>query len=337
MTVLRWLAAALLLCACEAAPDEQGLDARPAPPAAPSAASSVSSGASAPAPRVAWSSGRDVHHPDGTTTELDGDVLQLVRSGSSLLALVAGPADHDAALVRLLPGRAPQRVVSGLAPTRVAVSPDAGRLAAESVDRRDRVVVGLRDGTEVRQRFPVNRAGTPVGWVGDDVLLTTGDGAGVRAERWTPGTGLSQVLRLAHWNGLSALSADGRHVLARQGDGPCRELAATVDLTTTWSSCEIGPSAFSPHGDRLVSLAGVDLPGPLLVRAVPDGGLVTRLAVDSASVRAVGWEDDDHVLAVRVDEGQVLVHRCAVAPAGCVVAARARSTDASGVAAVEGG
>lgn len=283
-------------------------------------------------PKVAYALGPVLHLPQAVDVDLRGRVVDLVGpigspSGSAGAYLAVVDAGPSATLVRVQPDGVIRTLARGLAQDPVAVHPSGHLVAVEGAEGTARMVLDTATG-DVRhlERHAVNQAGRPAGWAGEDVLLTTGDGADVRAVRWTPSTGRSIDLRVGHWNGLYAVSRDGSRVLARQGDGSCTELASPSASTAAWSSCDVGPSRFSADGTRLVSLLPGDLPGPVRVRDTITGRTGVDLAIDSVQVVSLGWEDATHVLAVLVAERGTTVVRCAVSEGRCTTLVRDTAT-----------
>jgi hypothetical protein len=139
--------------------------------------------------------------------------------------------------------------------------------------------------------------GTAVAWWGEKVLITSGDGADVRAFVWDTGAReVDPVGSAGRFSGVFAVAGDLG--VMRQGDSGCSE---TVDLATgtrRWATCDRFAGT-SPAG-RQVLLEGALASGGsrYQVRDAATGRTTATLALPSNGVVATGWGSEDAVVAV---------------------------------------
>jgi hypothetical protein len=200
--------------------------------------------------------------------------------------VLGGQAGHETNLWLVPDGGNRTRIASNVGG--FALSADGQRLAySELLDgsRRSRLTeVHLRI-LEPAITLEVDTNASVVGYVGDDVVLDTGDGAGVQAQTWRPGDDAIHPI-----NGFtSPIATDpqsGFAVMVR-GDGGCWSIVNLLDpniAEETLNDCWIRGVSFEPGGS---TLAGIEFRRPterfLLVgttsnlggEAELDGGLQT--------------------------------------------------------------
>lgn len=280
-----------------------------------------------PRPLVAWASDGIVRFPDADVRDLvrhPGGVVHDVvlpvtsmRRWSDGYVVTLGTELHDRLVV--LDSRSRQLSAlsdEGLSIGAIDVDAAGHRLAYATQDAR--IVVDLRKpGVLVRQRYGVNDAGRPVGWVGDRVLFEAGDGAAGRAELWDWGSGRSRQLRPGYYWGAYDVSPIGEQVALRQGDGTCVEVSRLSESHPLWADCEAAGALFSPTGDRVL-LATLGS-GPARV-----WNAKTSESIDlpelGAPVVARGWESPTSVLFVVLEGDQVQPVRCDVVAVTCELA-----------------
>jgi hypothetical protein len=157
-----------------------------------------------------------------------------------------------------------------------------------------------------------------IAYVGDNVLLMTGDGAGAAAAVWMPAED-SVAVMLDYSTVVTGNSRDGR-VVVSQGDGACAEIVsiaadgAVLPIGGLGSGADVGcwassAATFSPDGVTIAS-AGTDGelgPPLLLLTSSADGRELARVIVMGTSegsflVSAIEWLDD-HSLVILASEG----------------------------------
>ncbi len=129
-----------------------------------------------------------------------------------------------------------------------------------------------------------------VTYVGDNVLLMTGDGAVAAAAVWTPATGDITIIP-GYSSGLVG-NATGNSVVLSQGDGPCGVIASIGDdgsvspldggdtnkALDCWAS---SAPTFSPDG-AVIASAGTDgeTGPPILLLTSAEGPELARLPIN---------------------------------------------------------
>lgn len=204
------------------------------------------------------------------------------------------------------------------------LSPDGQRLtwAEPTPTERDGdtelVEVALPSGqvlhTTTFSGFPFPDVDPPVGfadvvtYVGDNVLLMTGDGAVATAAVWTPATGDITIVP-GYGSGLVG-NATGNSVVLSQGDGPCGVIASigddgsvtppdggyvnqALDCWASWAP------TFSPDG-AVIASAGTDgeTGPPILLLTSAEGHELARLPINDVPGRyfqphTVSWLDNE--------------------------------------------
>jgi hypothetical protein len=158
---------------------------------------------------------------------------------------------------------------------------------------------------------PVGFAGV-VTYVGDNVVLTTGDGAVATAAVWTPSH--DRVTMATGYNaGAIGGGAYGDHVVLSQGDGTCGIIASVgTDGTVTppdggyvnevidcWASLA---ATYSPSGTTIASAGTEGETGPpILLLTAAEGGELARVPIHGVSgayfqPHAIHWLDDATLL-----------------------------------------
>lgn len=243
----------------------------------------------------------------------------LSNAGPPLLTeeglLIATGESYDATLT-LYPddGGDPVELAGGVGS--FALSPDGQRLAwAEPTpSQRDGdtelVEVAFPSGqvlhTTTFTGFPFPDVDPPVGfadvvtYVGNNVLLMTGDGAVATAAVWTPATG--EVTMVPGYGSGIVGNASGDSVVLSQGDGSCGLIVSIADDASVtpkraldcWASWA---PTFSPDG-AVIASAGTDGENgsPILLLTSAQGHELARLPIDDVAGRyfqphTVRWLD----------------------------------------------
>jgi hypothetical protein len=138
--------------------------------------------------------------------------------------------------------------------------------------------------------------GTPEGWWGDQVLLSTGDGAGAGSALWDTTTG--DVTPLGTGTYTIAEAVLGDTAVLHQGDGPCTSVVTLPALRQLWQTCDRFVAA-SPVRDRvLVEVTRSGGGSSYQVRDAATGRTTATLALPPDGVVATGWGSEDAVVAV---------------------------------------
>jgi WD40 repeat protein len=208
-----------------------------------------------------------------------------------------------------------------------ALSPDGGRLAWAEPTPTERdgdtelVEVAFPSGdvlhTPTFSGFPFPDVDPPggfadvVAYVGDKVLLMTGDGAVATAAVWIPATG--EVTMAAGYASVHTGNSSGNQVVLSQGDGPCGVIASVGDdgSVTPPSSGIVNKSldcwanwapTFSPDG-AVIASAGTDgeTGPPILLFTSVEGVELARLPINDVAGQyfqphTIRWLDNETLL-----------------------------------------
>jgi hypothetical protein len=240
--------------------------------------------------------------------------------------LVATGASYDATLT-LYPtgGGDPVELARGVGS--FALSPDGQRLAWAEPTPTERdgdtelIEVAFPSGqvlhTTTFSGFSFPDVDPPVGfadvvtYVGDNVLLMTGDGAVSTAAVWTPATG-EVTIAPGYGSGLAG-NANGNGVVLSQGDGICGVIASigddgsvsppdggfvsrTLDCSASWAP------TFSPDG-AVIASAGTqgDTGPPIVLLTSTEGPELARLPINDVAGQyfqphTIRWLDNETLL-----------------------------------------
>lgn len=176
-----------------------------------------------------------------------------------------------------------------------------------------------------------------VTYVGSNVLLMTGDGAGATAAVWVPVQ--DTVVMVSGYNTVGTGNSRDSRVVLYQGDGPC---ATLVSITPDGSAEAISGLAqdpivgcaasyaatFSPDGSIIASGGTEGEPGRpiLLLTRSSDGSEAARIPIPDIrrqipdSIHAIQWLDDHTVVVLADDEGQWGMHLCDTKRLSCDLA-----------------
>ena len=166
----------------------------------------------------------------------------------------------------------------------------------------------------------------PVGFVGSDIVATTGDGAEVQGLTWN---GARDVVSLpSSYHGAIATQQLLGYSVLRIGDSGCWNIVTFVGSSPQPSvapeECSVVPQAFSPSGSLLAGIDGHVEPGfagsteaRVVVQDVSDRGEVFR-SDPIAGAYQVAWEDEARLLVLaRSGESTLSVYRCDVTSRSC--------------------
>ncbi|MCP4227545.1 MAG: hypothetical protein GY773_29725 [Actinomycetia bacterium] len=152
-----------------------------------------------------------------------------------------------------------------------------------------------------------------VSYVGDNVLLMTGDGAVATAAVWTPASG-GVVMASGYGSGIAS-NASGNSVVLSQGDGVCGVVASIGDdgsVTppdggfvgdTLHCSASWAPT-FSPDGAVIASAGTQGEAGPpILLLTSVEGQELARLPINDVARQyfqphTIRWLDDEILLVL---------------------------------------
>ncbi len=165
-----------------------------------------------------------------------------------------------------------------------------------------------------------------VTYVGANVLLMTGDGAGATAAVWVPAE--DGIVMAQGYNTVGTGNSSDSRVVLYQDDGPCATLASIAPdgsvqaVNSLAEDPTIGCSAseaatFSPDGTTIASAGTEGVPGRsvLLLTRSSDGHEVARIPVagilgQTPYFFAIQWLDDHTVVLLADDDGRWAIHRC---------------------------
>ena len=182
-----------------------------------------------------------------------------------------------------------------------------------------------------------------VAYVGDNVLVMTGDGAAATAAVWMPGA--NRVTMALGCNTVGTGNSAGGRVVLSQGDGPCGQL---VSIAADGSVIPLGDglgndaavscwaseaATFSPDGSIIASAGTDGESGPpiLLLTASSDGRELARVTIPGFSGGyfqpwAIRWLDND-TLVLLATEGSTAswalpwsIYRCDTQALACDLA-----------------
>lgn len=208
-----------------------------------------------------------------------------------------------------------------------ALSPDGQRLAwAESTPTErdgdtELVEVAFPSGqvlhTTTFSGFPFPEVDSPMGfadvvtYVGDNVLLMTGDGAVATAAVWIPATGRVTIAS-GYGSGIAG-NAGGNSVVLTQGDGPCGVIASIGDggsvtppdggFVNDPLDCSASEApTFSPDGAVIASAGSQGETGPpILLLTSTEGSELARLPINDVAgtyfqPHTIRWLSNETVL-----------------------------------------
>ena len=231
-----------------------------------------------------------------------GPVAAVVDPGTGVLRLEVLGTDH---VVR--------RLADDVAPG-LAVDVEGKRVAYATAS--DLVVLSISTGKELARHQLV---GVPGGWVGDEVLVTSGG----EVKAWD--TRKDTVRVVAEPSAYTAVLGAGAHsdlvALTRGGDG-CVTVSHLADRPDLWSDCDHEFVGFSPLSGSVLLR---DDQG-WYVRDARTGDLLGSPHLPRSGVLAAGLATDDAVLALvryrlRTGESTVSVISCpAAGDSPCVLA-----------------
>jgi hypothetical protein len=181
-----------------------------------------------------------------------------------------------------------------------AVDPSGTRVAFGSFGDHDVRVVRAGNARVLERTTGANdearQPGTPEGWWGDQVLLSTGDGAVSGSALWDTTTGEVRPLGTGTYGPAEAVAGD-RAVL-HQGDGPCTSVVALPALRRLWQTCDRF-AGVSPTGAHVLVEGTLGSGGSRYqVRDAATGRTTATLALPPDGVVATGWASEDAVVAV---------------------------------------
>jgi hypothetical protein len=201
----------------------------------------------------------------------DATAVQPPVSTPSGVVVLGGRAGHETHLW-LLPaeGGPAELIVSDT--TSFAVSADGARIAFATSDEPGRSVmwdVPLASFRPLANGTPVDADVRVIGFVGDEVVVDTGDGAAAQAATWTPGASSISPLP-GHGRAIATDPTSGFAVLT-EGDGTCWVIAALGPAGNAGhgppkrgDGCGIVQASFDRHGDAVtaIELTSEDRSGP---------------------------------------------------------------------------
>ena len=197
-----------------------------------------------------------------------------------------------------------------------AVSDGANNVAYSALSangRRSRMVVMGMPQRELIGSVRIDGYAEPVGFVGEKVLMTSGDGHAV-ASLWDPASG--NIEHLHDYGSEGATHPTARRALVYQGDGLCWEIASWSDTfdSVQGPTCSLTSPAFSPDGRWIAGVEGQDfgVRNTLRVFDVYEAKPYFR-SVPITGAFQLAWEDEATILVVaRRKWGPSTLHRCDV-------------------------
>jgi hypothetical protein len=235
-----------------------------------------------------------------TVAGVEGDVYAATAVAGGVVVSFAAP--DQTAQLSFASAAGEMRQLDPRATFGHAVDPTGTKVAFGSYGTADNRVVEIATGRLLARATLTDKAGpgTPVGWVGDEVLLTTGDGAAVYAKAWNTRTGAVRTIAPERYRGAYGVVGQSDLVALHQGDGTCVAVSYLHQKGDLWTTCAGWYVGFSPDGSRLLlsERSETGQPQGATVHDAKTGALRGRIALPPQGVLSVGWSDDATVAAV---------------------------------------
>jgi hypothetical protein len=209
----------------------------------------------------------------------------------------------------------------------MAVSPDGSRFAYAAIEAEGQATYGsatlvlarLPDGEPLASSSPVDGYARVEGFVGEQVMVSMGDGAGTGVAVWDPSSS-GALTPLEGYRSVLATDPPGAQAVLTRGDGPCWSV---VRIEGGGGTKRAGPAAcdglegadFSSDGQLLAGVAAGDDGERLVLYRLWEADPALDLGIDGA-MQAL-WVSSSRVLVLAQDGGSHTIHRCSLEGAPC--------------------
>jgi len=267
-----------------------------------------------PAPVNGWVDGSTFHRADGLEVEVPAGLAAPIAFGDG-----AAGFDYSTGEIWFSEGGS----IPGFGP---APSPD-GRSVAWFYDEAGATGIavgpatGDRDGTDtvVADDIPAGVRALPVGFLGDRDLVSNlvGESMPITARRDTFDGSSTTPWDVEEVSTVSAAAQLVAGLLSVTDDGSCWAVLPADGGPALWETCDHSLDHFSPDGELLLA-------GPAYRSGAGDTAIAVLDAQDGTVLQELestregfivdtAFEDDEHVLAVVVDDGKAAIVRCDLA------------------------